>query len=1172
MNRLGRKRWGVILVAMLMVFAAVFSPAAASAAAVDVIYDGTVNVTPGTSFTVTAYNSGGGTYTVDQATPLGVLQAAGISFDATDKNYATSGALLLDNIKTYNYVKGGSKWYAYVNDVFQDGYNNPAGALNLIALKNGDKVEYYFAAGIEDSNDLNAVKAVATAAVKTVVSTGGAAPATPVTPAAPVTPVTPSGDNTDWTLQLSGVKSASVNKAFFEQGLACPSSGHQVQWTDADGNVWGGVPLWLLVGMVDDDPDVGSDHINFNDELATKNYKIDVIAADGWKATFESSAIARNDGYLVANTLNGQPLPKQTAAGKDSWPLHLKGSAVFGGQQVGHIVRIELSDLPAATGAWSLELMGQVGVNISQEEFENTYANPASADYREWTDKTGNVYSGVPLWVLLGAIDDIQQGNKLTFNEALAKSGYSIDVIAADGFSKTFDIAAVAGSDDYIIANKINGKALTEGAPLRLVGNGVTKTKEDGTLGGKAIGSIAKIVIPDFLTPPAAAGSWNLALNGKISDVISQAEFEAGLACPSSGHLVEWTDKDGNVWSGIPLWFLTGWIDDLEPHSFNFSQAQAGYTILVKAADGYTKDFSSKDVANSDKYIVANKMNGKALTDSAPLRLVGSGVAKADGSLGGTSVGNIAEIELTEFGTARPIPELRIIKFAEDQTTIVKEMTVDYMWMEKNLAVVGDGKTVYRYEGITGNPADVWDQAETYPGGYKIENAVKGSRIQDLCELVGGMGSGTEIVLVAADGYETRLPYSSIYTDPAVQKRQGDAIIAWWADGKYVPDYADGMRLMFTPDGDHVYGQWDMHETLPEKYWHYYYDNNVQYPSCAGLSSKYITQIKIYSVPVNDWNLQLDGQSVGGLQETVNKTYFEQALACQFGANHKASYTDSKGRVWEGMPLWFLAGFVDDADKHSDHAFNEALANGGYQLIITAADQHSITINSKDIIRNNNYIIANNLNGVAIPQSDENWPLRLVGPSVSGSMSISQIESIKLVKPAALNDINGHWAQANIEQLVSMGAVSGYPDNSFKPNATITRAEFATILVKAFQFPPKTGTAFADTANHWAKDSIATATALGIAGGYDASRFGPNDQITREQMAVMIIKALELEAGADETTFADNGSIAAWAKGSVATAVKEGILSGYPGNVFNPQGQATRAEAVTVIVNALAKK
>jgi len=70
----------------------------------------------------------------------------------------------------------------------------------------------------------------------------------------------------------------------------------------------------------------------------------------------------------------------------------------------------------------------------------------------------------------------------------------------------------------------------------------------------------------------------------------------------------------------------------------------------------------------------------------------------------------------------------------------------------------------------------------------------------------------------------------------------------------------------------------------------------------------------------------------------------------------------------------------------------------------------------------------------------------------------------------------------------------------------------------------------------------------------------------------MIIKALELEAGADETTFADNGSIAAWAKGSVATAVKEGILSGYPGNVFNPQGQATRAEAVTVIVNALAKK
>ena len=206
------------------------------------------------------------------------------------------------------------------------------------------------------------------------------------------------------------------------------------------------------------------------------------------------------------------------------------------------------------------------------------------------------------------------------------------------------------------------------------------------------------------------------------------------------------------------------------------------------------------------------------------MRLVGAGVASSDGTLGGTSVGNIAAIELTSFGATLPIPELRIVKYAEDHTTILKEVTVDYLWMENESGfdVIGDGETIYKFEGITNNPEDIWDADETYPGGFKLANAVKGTRIRDLCGLVGGMGAGTEIEFVAKDGFKTKLPYSSIYTDPSVQARQGDVILAWWADGQYVPYYRDGMRLFLTPD-DHIYGQWDMHETLPEQYWHYYY-------------------------------------------------------------------------------------------------------------------------------------------------------------------------------------------------------------------------------------------------------------------------------------------------------------------------------------------------------------
>jgi parallel beta-helix repeat protein len=955
---------------------------------IDVIYDGTLNLDPEEEFIVSAYNSGT-EYTVNQNTPLGALHkaaiASGFTYDVTDKNYGNSGALLLDRIADYNYVKNGSAWYAYVNGALKDGYNNPDGALNLIQLADGDKVEFYYA-DVEDETDFNAVKAAATAAVKITVANG----------------VVP----TDWTLQLSGARDETIPKAYFEQGLACPSSGHQVSWTDdkgtpdtSDDDVWSGVPLWLLVAMVDDNPDLGDEHINFNDELAAAGYEVKVIAGDGWSTVLDSADIARSDAYIIANTLNGEALPLKTESGKDCWPLQLKGSAISGGQQVGNIVRIELSGLPEPPAGWTLEMLGEIGDTITQAEFEEGLACTGSGHCQEWTDQEGKVWSGVPLWVLLGVVDDIENGGHWTFKENLANS-YTVKVVAGDGFSKTFNGADVAKSNDYIVANIYDGKPISDGsAPLRLVGDGVTK--EDGSLGGLAVGNIARIEIPELQTPPAADGSWNLTLDGIISDVISQAEFEEGLACPYSGHLVEWTDADGNVWSGIPLWYLAGWVDDRQPHSYDFNQAVAGYKVIVKAADGYSVDFDSQAINKSSDYIIANKCNGVALTDSWPLRLVGDGVANA-GALTGKSVGQVVEIKLTSFtsGDSGDIPELRIVKYGEDGTTIIAEETLTYLDMIEQFDVIGDGETLYKYQGVTFDPEDIWDENETGKGGFKIANAIKGTRVSDLCSLVDGMGTGTDIVFVASDGWETKLPYSSIYPDPSVYARQGDAILAWFADGKYVPHYRDGMRLFFTPE-DKVYSQMDMHETLPEAYWHYYYDE-VMYPSCAGLSAKYVTEIRVYSVPQGDWTLELDGTEIGGIESDISKTYFESALTCTFGANHKASYTDSKNRVWEGMPLWFLVGFVDDADQHSNNAFNDALAESGYQVVITAGDGASVTIDSTNIIRNNNYIVANTLNEFPIPESDDNWPLRLVGPAVSGSSSIGNVISIKLIESSSL--------------------------------------------------------------------------------------------------------------------------------------------------------------------------
>jgi hypothetical protein len=175
----------------------------------------------------------------------------------------------------------------------------------------------------------------------------------------------------------------------------------------------------------------------------------------------------------------------------------------------------------------------------------------------------------------------------------------------------------------------------------------------------------------------------------------------------------------------------------------------------------------------------------------------------------------------------------------------------------------------------------------------------------------------------------------------------------------------------------------------------------------------------------------------------------------------------------------------------------------------------------------------------------------------------------ELPVPVILTDIAGHWAEANIMALVEKGAIAGYPDQTFRPNSNITRAEFATVLVKAFQLEAKEGRVFADTATHWAKDAIATAGAYGIIKGYSDDKFGPNDNITREQMAVMIAKAVNLTIGEQAPVFSDSAKISDWAKDAVAAAAEAEIIKGYPDGSFRPQGPATRAEAVTVIVKAL---
>ncbi|CAK4858134.1 unnamed protein product [Aphanomyces euteiches] len=189
-------------------------------------------------------------------------------------------------------------------------------------------------------------------------------------------------------------------------------------------------------------------------------------------------------------------------------------------------------------------------------------------------------------------------------------------------------------------------------------------------------------------------------------------------------------------------------------------------------------------------------------------------------------------------------------------------------------------------------------------------------------------------------------------------------------------------------------------------------------------------------------------------------------------------------------------------------------------------------------------------------------------------MAVDQV--VEAPTEPIFSDISRHWAESGIKLAVSKGIVKGYPDNMFKPDNAVTRAEFAVMLMNVLK-PQGEGVelTFTDTAKigTWGKKAVAQAVQAGIIKGYPDGTFRPNAEITRVEMAVMLTNALGQSIDANVATgFADDKDIPAWAKGSVAYVMQAAIMNGKGANQFVPQDHGTRAEAITVLLNMLAQK
>ena len=166
-----------------------------------------------------------------------------------------------------------------------------------------------------------------------------------------------------------------------------------------------------------------------------------------------------------------------------------------------------------------------------------------------------------------------------------------------------------------------------------------------------------------------------------------------------------------------------------------------------------------------------------------------------------------------------------------------------------------------------------------------------------------------------------------------------------------------------------------------------------------------------------------------------------------------------------------------------------------------------------------------------------------------------------------------YWAHQAILTLACKGIIAGFPDGTFRPDASVTRAQFVTMLVRTLGLKLGAGnTPFTDVApTAWYAPSVAAAEQAGIVAGISPDQFGPNEPITREEMAVLLAHVLGSPATpGSPLQFTDAAAIAPWAESAVQEVVGAGLMTGFPNGTFQPTGVSTRAQAAAVLSQYLA--
>ena len=152
--------------------------------------------------------------------------------------------------------------------------------------------------------------------------------------------------------------------------------------------------------------------------------------------------------------------------------------------------------------------------------------------------------------------------------------------------------------------------------------------------------------------------------------------------------------------------------------------------------------------------------------------------------------------------------------------------------------------------------------------------------------------------------------------------------------------------------------------------------------------------------------------------------------------------------------------------------------------------------------------------------------------------------------------------------------MTGVSANEFAPEATTTRAMIVSMLARLEGVESANNAGFADVSNEWYATAVNWAANVGVVNGYEDGTFKPNQPITREQLAAILMnyaayKGEDVSARADLSSYTDQPST--WAQEAISWSVAEGLLTGVTADTLQPQGAATRAQVAAILQRFLSE-